>query len=56
MAYRVINEKGKGAFNGEKFSSKKAGEQAIVDAIKGSSSNVDAMKYYRKYSVRKVLK
>jgi hypothetical protein len=55
MAYRVINEKGKDAF-GEKFSSKKAGEQAIVDAIKGSSSNVNAMKYYRKYSVRKVLK
>jgi hypothetical protein len=56
MAYRVINEKGKGAFNGEKFSSKKQAEQAIVDAIKGSSSNVDSMKYYRKYSVRKVLK
>jgi len=55
MAYRVINEKGKDAF-GEKFSSKKAGEQAIVDAIKVSSSNVNAMKYYRKYSVRKVLK
>ncbi len=55
MAYKVVNEKGKDAF-GEKFTSKKAGEQAIVDAIKGSQSNVNAMKYYRKYSVRKISK
>jgi hypothetical protein len=55
MAYKVINEKGKDAF-GEKFPTKKAGEQAIVDAIKGSSVNANAMKYYTKYSVRKISK
>jgi hypothetical protein len=55
MAYKVVNEKGKDAF-GEKFSSKKAGEQAIVDAIRGSSANAKALKYYQKYSVRKISK
>ena len=52
MEYKVVNEKGRIAFGGEKFSSKKAAEQAIVDAIKGGDSK-NAMKYYQKYSVRK---
>jgi len=52
MAYKVVNKKGRIAFGGEMFSSKKAAEQAIVDAIKGGNSK-NAMKYYRNYSVRK---
>lgn len=53
MAYKVLDEKGRITFGGEKFYSKKAAEQAIVDAIKGSNSTKNAMKYYQKYSVRK---
>jgi len=53
MAYKVVNERKRIAFGGEKFRTKAEAEQAILDAIRGANSK-NALKYYRKYSVRKV--
>ena len=51
MAYKVTNSKGKKVFD-EKFKSKTAAQQAIVDTIRGGAS-VQALKYYKQLKVRK---
>lgn len=52
MSYKVVNKSGKKVFDDD-FKTKAEAEQAIVDAIRGTSTNQSAMKYYREYKVRK---